>query len=98
MYCYCLLLEVQFHPKVMHGLLAYYEVIHWRLVSQAVLYNVRLKADLLAGRVLHKRDFNVAHLVCYKDAIGSAPRLRDNLLHNGDAFTGPFFHEKEVAS
>jgi hypothetical protein len=42
-------LEVQFHPKVMHGLLAYYEVIHWRLVSRAILYNVWLKADLLAG-------------------------------------------------
>jgi hypothetical protein len=33
----------------MHGLLTYYEVIHWRLVSWAILYNVRLKADLLAS-------------------------------------------------
>ncbi len=82
----------------MHGLLAYYEVMHWHLVTQAVLYNVRLKADLLAGRVLHKRDFDVAHLVCYEGAIGSAPRLRDNLLHNGNAFTGPLFYEKEVAT
>ncbi len=82
----------------MHGLLAYYEVIHWRLFSRAVLYNVRLKADLLADQVLHKRDFNVAHLVCYKGAIRSAPRLRDKPLHNGDAFTGPFFHETEVTT
>ncbi len=75
----------------MHGLLTYYEVIHWCLVSWAILYNVRLKADLLAGRVLHKRDFNVAHLVCDEGAVGSAPQLRDNPLHNGNAFTGPFF-------
>jgi hypothetical protein len=72
-----------------HCLLIYYEVIHWRLVSWAILYNVRLKVYLLAGRVLHKGDFNVAHLVCDKGAIGSAPRLRDNPLHNGNAFTGP---------
>ncbi len=78
----------------MHGLLAYYEVIHWRLVSRAVLYDVQLKVDLLAGPVLHKRDFNVAHLVCYEGAIGSAPQLRDNPLHNGDAFTGPFFMKR----
>ena len=77
----------------MHGLLAYYEVIHWRLVSWAVLYNVQLKADLHAGRVLHKRDLNVAHLVCDKGAVESAPRLRDNPLHNGNVFTGPFFHD-----
>ncbi len=82
----------------MHGLLTYYEVIHWCLVSRAILYNVRLKANLLAGQVLHKRDFNVAHLVCDKGAIGSASRLRDNPLHNGNAFTGPFFHEKEVTT
>ncbi len=75
----------------MHGLLTYYEVIHWRLVSQAILYNVQLKADLLAGQVLHKRDFNVAHLVCDEGAIGNAPRLRDNLLYNGNAFIGPIF-------
>ncbi len=49
MYCYCLLLEVQFHPKVTHCLLTYYEVIHWRLVSRAILYNVKLKVDLLAS-------------------------------------------------
>jgi hypothetical protein len=48
-------------------------------------------ANLLAGQLLHKRDFNVAHLVCDKGAIRIAPRLRDNLLHNGNAFTGPFF-------
>jgi hypothetical protein len=82
----------------MRGLLAYYEVIHWRLVPWAVVYNVRLKAYLLAGRVLHKRDFNAAHLVCDKGAIGSAPRLRDNPLHNRNAFTGPLFHEKEVST
>jgi hypothetical protein len=57
------------------------------LVSQAILYNVRLKTDLLAGGVLHKRDFNVAHPVCDEGAIGSAPQLRDNLLHNGNLFT-----------
>jgi hypothetical protein len=61
------------------------------LVSQAILYNFWLKADLLAGRVLQKRDLNVAHLVCDEGAIGSAPLLRDNPLHNGNAFTGPFF-------
>jgi hypothetical protein len=81
-----------------HGLLTYYEVIHWRLVSRAILYNVRLKADHLAGRVLHKRDFNVAYLVCDEGAIGSASQLRDNPLHNGNVFTGPFFHEKEVTT
>ncbi len=80
----------------MHGLFTYYEVIHWRLVSRVILYNVRLKANLLAGRVPYKRDFNVAHPVCGEGAIGSAPRLRDNPLHNGNAFTGPFLHEKEV--
>jgi hypothetical protein len=66
--------------------------------SPGILYNVRLKADLLAGQVLHKRDFNVAHLVCDEGAIGSAPLLRDNPLHNGNVFTGPFFHEKEVTT
>ena len=82
----------------MHSLLAYYEVIHWRLVSQAVLYDVRLKANLLAGQVLHKRDFNVTHPVCDEGTVGSAPGLRDNPHHNENAFTGPFFHEKEVAT
>jgi hypothetical protein len=48
-YCCCLLLEVQFYPMVVHGLLAYYEVIHWRLLPWAVLDNVRLKAYLFAG-------------------------------------------------
>ncbi len=62
------------------------------------LYNVRLKADLLAGRVLHKRDFNYAHPVCDKGAIGSAPQLRNNPLHNRNGVTGPFFHEKEVTT
>jgi hypothetical protein len=64
------------------------------LVSRAILKNVRLKVDLLAGQVLHKRYFNVAHLVCDKGAIGSAPQLRDNLLHNRNAFTGPFKKKK----
>jgi hypothetical protein len=82
----------------MHSLLAYYEVIHWRLVPRAILYNIRLKADLLAGQVLHKRGFNVAHLVCDEGANGSASQLRDDPLHNGNAFTGPFFHEKEVTT
>jgi hypothetical protein len=68
------------------------------LVSRAILYNVRLKADLLAGQLLHKRDFNVTHLVCDKGAVGSAPQLRDNPLHNRNAFTGPFFHEKEATT
>jgi hypothetical protein len=78
----------------MHGLLTYYEVMHWRLVSRAILYNVQLKVDLLSGRVLHKRDFNVTYLVCDEGAIGSAPRLRDNPLHNRNAFTVPFFSWK----
>jgi hypothetical protein len=68
------------------------------LVSWAILYNVWLKVDLLAGQVLHKRDFNVAHPVCDERAAGSAPRLRDNPLHNGNALTGPFFYEKEVTT
>jgi hypothetical protein len=80
----------------MHSLLAYYEVIHWRLFPWAVLDNVRLKGYLFSGRVFHKGDFNVAHLVCDKGAVGSAPQLRDNSLHNGNAFTGLFFHEKKV--
>jgi hypothetical protein len=42
-------LEVQYYPKVMQGLLANYEVIHWCLVSQIILNNILLKADLLAG-------------------------------------------------
>jgi hypothetical protein len=75
----------------MHCLLTYYEVIHWCLVSQAILYNVRLKVNPLAGQVLHKRDFNVAQPVCDEGAIGSAPRLRDNPLHNGNACTVPNF-------
>ncbi len=58
-----------------HCLLTYYVVIHWRLVSWAILYNFWLKADLLAGQVLHKRDFNITHPVCDEGAIGSAPRL-----------------------
>jgi hypothetical protein len=82
----------------MHCLLAYYEVIHWRLFLWAVLNNVRLKVYLFAGRVFHKGDFNVAHLICDKGAVGSAPRLRDIPLHNGYAFTGPFFPEKEVTT
>ncbi len=82
----------------MHGLLTYYEVMYWCLVSQAILYNVRLKANLLAGQVLHKQDFNVAHPVCDEGAIGSAPQLRDNSLHNRNTFTGPFFHEKNVTT
>ena len=61
------------------------------MVSQALLYDVQLKADLLDSRVLNKRDFNVAHPVCDEGAVGSAPRLRDNPLHNENAFTGPFF-------
>jgi hypothetical protein len=64
----------------------------------AILYNVQLKADLLAGQVLHKRYFNVAYPVCDESAIGSAPGLRDNPPYNGNTFTGPFFHEKEVST
>ena len=82
----------------MQGLLADYEVIYWCLFPWIILDNIWLKADLLAGQALHKRDFNVAHLVCDKGAIGSAPQLKDNPLHNGNAFTGPFFHEKEVTT
>ncbi len=37
---------------------------------------------------------HVAHIVCDKSAIGSAPRLRDNPLHNWNAFTGPFFMKR----
>ena len=54
------------HPKVMHCLLAYYEVIHWRLFPWAVLNNVQLKAYIFAGRVFHEGDFNVAHLIVLK--------------------------------
>jgi hypothetical protein len=68
------------------------------LVSRAILYNVRLKRDLLAGRVLQEKDFNVTHPVCDEGVVGSAPGLRDNPLHNRNAFTRPFFHEKEVPS
>ncbi len=82
----------------MHSLLAYYEVIHWHLFPWAVLDNVQLKAYLFAGRVFHKGDINVAHLIYFKGAVGSAPRLRDNPLHNRYAFTGPFFHKKEVTT
>jgi hypothetical protein len=70
----------------MHCLLAYYEVIHWCLVSRAILYNVRLKADLLAGQVFYKRGFNVTHLVNDESA--------DILFCNRNALTGPFFHKK----
>jgi hypothetical protein len=79
-------------------LLAYYEVIHWRLFPRVVLNNVRLKAYLFAGRVSHKEDFNVTHLICVKGAVGSAPRLRDIPLHNEYAFPGSFFQEKEVTT
>jgi hypothetical protein len=68
------------------------------LVSRVILYNLQLKASPFAGRLLHKRDFNVAHPVCDKGAIGSALQLRNNPLHNGNAFTGPLFHEKEVTT
>jgi hypothetical protein len=64
------------------------------LVSQVILYDIRLKADLLAGQVLHKRDVNVTHHVCDEGAIGSAPRLRDNALCNRNAFTGLIFFIK----
>ncbi len=80
----------------MQRLLANYEVIHGCLVSRAILYDIRLKADLLAGRVFHKRDFNVTCRVCDKGAVESAPGLRENLLCNRNAFTQPFFYKKEV--
>ncbi len=76
--------------EVVQCLLAYYEVIHWCLVSQAILYNIRPKADLLAGQVLYKSDFNVTGLICDEGTVGSAPRLRDNPLCNGNVLTGPF--------
>jgi hypothetical protein len=63
-------------------------------IGACIFYNVWLKADLLPGQVLHKRDFNVTHPVCDKGAIGSAPRLRDNPSYNGHAFTGPFFMKR----
>jgi hypothetical protein len=47
--------------------------------------------DLLVGRVLHKRDFNVAPPVCDKGAIGSAPQLRDNPFHNRMHLLEPFY-------
>jgi hypothetical protein len=78
----------------MHSLLTYDEVTHVCLVSWAILYNVWLKADLLAGQVLHRRDFNVAHPVCDKGAIGIDPQMRDNMLHNENTFTGPFFMKR----
>jgi hypothetical protein len=34
---------------------------------------------------------HVPHPVCDKGAIGSAPQLMDNPLHNRNAFTGPLF-------
>jgi hypothetical protein len=66
------------------------------LVSRAILDNIQLKADILAGGVLHKRDFNVIFYIRDEVAIGSTPRLRDNPLCNGNAFTGPLFYKKEV--
>ncbi len=82
----------------MQGLLVNNEVIHWWLYPQVLLHNVQLKANLLAGGILHKGDFNVPHLVSIKGAIGSAPQLRDSLLHlhNGNVLNGPFLYKKEV--
>jgi hypothetical protein len=64
--------------------------------SLGLFYHMQLKADLLAGGVLRKRDLNVTHLIYDEGAIGSAPRLRDDLLCNRNGCTGPFFHKKEV--
>jgi hypothetical protein len=66
------------------------------LVYQAILYNIWLKADLLADRVLHKGDFNVTDLICDEGAIGSAPQLRDNPLHNGNVLLDPFFIKRRT--
>ncbi len=89
-------LSICINPSVVKGLLANYEVIHWRLVSRAVFYNRWMKADLHAGGVLHKRGFNVTNLISNEGAIGIAPGLKDNPLHNRNVFTGPFIYEKEV--
>ncbi len=91
-YLYGLFLEVQYYPLVLQGLLVNYEVIHWCLV----LYNIWLKVDLLAGGVLHKRDFNVTHIICDEGAIGSAPPLRDNPLCNRYVISGPFLYKNEI--
>jgi hypothetical protein len=66
------------------------------VVTRVILKDTQLKADLLAGRILHKGDFNVTHLVPIKGAVGSAPRLRDSPLHNKNVLNGPFFYKKEV--
>jgi hypothetical protein len=78
------------------GLLANYEVLHWRLSPRVILNNIPLKANLLAGGIFHKGDFNVSHPVSINGAIGSAPQLRDSPLHNGDVFGEPFLYKKEV--
>jgi hypothetical protein len=71
----------------MQGLLADNEVIHWWLSPWVLLHNIGLKANLLAGRVSHKEDFNVAHLVSIKGAAGSVPQLRESPLHYRNVFT-----------
>jgi hypothetical protein len=77
-------------------LLADNEVIHLQKSPVVILNNIWLKANLLAGGIFHKGDFNIIHLVSIKGAIGNAPRLRDSPLHNRDVFDGPFLYKKEV--
>jgi hypothetical protein len=77
-------------------LLAKNEVINWQLSPWVILKDIWLKVNLLAGRIFHKGDFNITHLVSIKVVIGNAPRLRDSPLHNREVFDGPFLYKKEV--
>jgi hypothetical protein len=65
------------------GLLADYEVIHWHLFPLVVLNNIWLKTDLLAGRVLHKGDFNFTHLIGTSCWIATEMYLMDPFLQKG---------------
>jgi hypothetical protein len=43
-------------------------------------------------RLVHPAVYNnVTHLISDEGAVGSAPQLRDNMLCNRNACTGPFF-------
>jgi hypothetical protein len=43
------------------------------VVPLGKLYNVWLKANLFAGRILHKGDFNITRFFGIKVPFGSAP-------------------------
>jgi hypothetical protein len=57
-------------------------------------YHIRGQPPSTGGQVHTHTHTHVTHLVCDKGAIGSAPQLRYNSLHNGNAFTGPFFMKR----